>query len=162
MESPISYRFMQAGEEGAVCDLVIRVFDEFIAPEYSPEGVQEFLSYIKPNLLWNRSRANHFVLVAVAQGEVVGVIEVRDYDHISLFFVDKEFQQRGIGKELMGRSLGICRNRKSDVSQISVHSSLYAVPVYEKLGFLPSGPRQITNGMIFVPMVLELSDSQEP
>ncbi len=147
---------MQAGEEGAACDFIIRVFGEWIAPEYSPEGVQEFLRYVKPDLLWNRSRANHFVLVAVAQGEVVGAMEARDYDHTSLFFVDKHFHQRGIGKGLMARALEICRSNKPDVSQIGVNSSPYAVPIYEKLGFCPSGPRQITNGMIFVPMVLAI------
>ena len=38
-------RAMEAGEEQQVCDLVVRVFSDFVAPLYSPEGVHEFLTY---------------------------------------------------------------------------------------------------------------------
>lgn len=153
---------MKPGEEVAVCDLIIRVFNEFVAPEYSLEGVQEFLRYVEPDLLSKRSKVNHFVIVAVAQDRVVGVVEVRDNDHISLFFVDNQFHQIGIGKALMGKALEICRKDKPYVSHVSVNSSLYAVPIYEKLGFHQSEPRQIRDGMVILPMVLELRDILDP
>ena len=74
---------MEAGEEQQVCDLVVRVFSDFVAPLYSPEGVHEFLTYAAdPGQLRSRLLANRFVLVADFQGRIMGAIEVRNCDHI--------------------------------------------------------------------------------
>lgn len=147
---------MQAGEESVVCDLVARVFKEFVEPGFSPEGVQEFLGYTEPEALARRAQDNHFVLVAVTEDEIVGMIEVRNHDHVSLLFVDARVHRRGIGRELLQRALDICLDSKPDLQQIDVNSSLYAVPVYERLGFRPVGPERVRNGIRFIPMVLEL------
>ena len=56
----------------------------------------------------------------------------------------------------MLRALGICLNSKPDLQQIDVNSSLYAEPVYEKLGFRQTGAEQVKNGIRFIPMVLDL------
>ena len=109
-----------------------------------------------PGSLAQRVQDNHFVLVAIAHDEIVGMIEVRDHDHVSLFFVDPRFHRRGIGKELMQRALDTCRHNRPDLQQIDVNSSSYGVPVYERLGFRPAAPEQVKNGIRFVPMVLEL------
>jgi GNAT superfamily N-acetyltransferase len=156
METTIAYRPMQAGEESAVCDLVARVFEEFVAPGFSPEGVREFLGYAEPSALVQRAQDNHFVLVAVTEDQVVGMIEVRNHDHISLFFVDARVHRRGIGRELAGQALDICRHTRPDLKEIDVNSSPYAVPVYERLGFRQVGPERVKNGIRFVPMVLGL------
>jgi len=156
MEASLYYRLMKSGEESAVCALVTRVFNEFVAPDYSDDGVEEFLKYVEPNSLLARSQENHFVLIATLLEEIVGMIEVRDHSHISLLFVDKRFQRIGIGKELLRKSLEVCFSHKQGLSQISVNSSPYAVEVYRKLGFRRQGPRQTVQGICFDPMVLDL------
>jgi predicted GNAT family N-acyltransferase len=158
METTVAYRPMQAGEESAVCDLVARVFEEFVEPGFSPEGVKEFLGYAEPEALARRARDNHFVLVAVAGDEIVGMIEVRNQDHVSLLFVDARVHRRGIGRELLQRALDICLNSKPNLQQVEVNSSPYAVPVYERLGFRQVGPERVKNGIRFIPMVLELQE----
>ena len=150
------YRRMQAGEESVVCDIVARVFEEFVEPGFSPEGVQEFLGYAKPKALAQRAQDNHFVLVAATGDEIVGMIEVRPYVHVSLFLVDARVHRRGIGRELLQRALDTCRHNRPDLLQVDVNSSPYAVPVYERLGLRPAGPEQVKNGIRFIPMVLEL------
>jgi len=160
MEASLYYRLMKSGEESAVCALVTHVFNEFVAPDYSDEGAEEFLKYVEPNLLLERSQEDHFVLVALLLEEIVGMIEVRDYGHISLLFVDKRFQRIGIGKELLRKSVEICYSHKPGLSQVSVNSSPYAVEVYKKLGFRQRGPRQTVKGICFDPMVLDLSGPQ--
>jgi predicted GNAT family N-acyltransferase len=147
---------MQAGEESVVCDLVARVFEAFVEPGFSPEGVEEFLGYTEPEALAQRAQDNHFVLVAATGDEIVGMIEVRNHDHVSLLFVDARVHRRGIGRGLVQRALDICLNGRPDLQQIDVNSSLYAVPAYERLGFRQVGPERVENGIRFVPMVLEL------
>ncbi len=40
MAAQLHFRFMVPGEEGCVCDLVCRVFDEYIAPQYDAAGLR--------------------------------------------------------------------------------------------------------------------------
>jgi GNAT superfamily N-acetyltransferase len=149
----IIYRAMRAGEERQVCDLVVRVFNDSVAPLYSPEGVREFLTYAAdPNQLRNRLQSNRFVMVAELQGRIIGVIEIRNCDHISLFFVDSGSQRKGIGKELWCRALDNCLAGRPEVTRITVHSSPNAVQAYQRLGFQAEGPEQTVKGIRFVPM----------
>jgi GNAT superfamily N-acetyltransferase len=151
----IIYRAMKAGEEQLVCDLVVRVFTEFVAPLYSADGVREFLTYAAdPDQLRQRLQANRFMLVAELQGRIVGAIEMSNCDHISLFFVDGASQRKGIGRQLWHRALDTSLKRRPDVAKITVHSSPNAVEAYRTLGFRAEGPEQTVNGIRFVPMVL--------
>jgi ribosomal protein S18 acetylase RimI-like enzyme len=165
MEETVQYRFMEPSEETGVCNLVIRVFNEFVAHQYSHEGVREFLKYVQPELLLRRSQKNHFVLLATIQGKIVGMIEIRHNRHVSLLFVDKRFQQRGIGRELLRRSLKICKleislKRSPELQGVSVNSSPNSIRIYERIGFRRKGPEQVKNGIRFTQMVLELPKEQ--
>ena len=153
-------RAMEPGEEQQVCHLVVRVFTEFVAPLYSPEGVREFLNYAAdPDRLRERLQANRFVLVAELQGRMVGVIEVRNCDHISLFFVDGQAQRKGIGSELWRLALAACLAGRPDLARITVHSSPNAVEAYNRLGFRTEGPEETVNGIRFVPMALAVKET---
>jgi ribosomal protein S18 acetylase RimI-like enzyme len=165
MEETVQYRFMEPNEETGVCNLVIRVFKEFIAHQYSQEGVREFLKYVQPELLMRRSQTNHFVLLATTQDKIVGMIEIRNNRHVSLLFVDKRFQQRGIGRELLRRSLKICKleislKRSPELQEVSVNSSPNSIQIYERIGFRQKGSEQVKNGIRFTQMVLELPKEQ--
>jgi GNAT superfamily N-acetyltransferase len=152
----IHYRLMDIDEAEAVYGLIARVFNDVIAPEYSPEGVQEFLKYLQPDLLVDRGEADHFILLAATGAQLIGMIEVRNYAHISLLFVDEDYQRRGISRELWRRALEICRQENSDLTEVSVNSSPGARPVYERLGFEATAPEQVRNGMRFIPMVFRV------
>jgi len=147
---------MRCGEEAEVSDLVLRVFDEFVADQFSRTGVQEFQSYADPCLLILRSRWNHFVLLAAAEKEIAGMIEMRDDGHVTLFFVEGRFQGSGVGGELLRRSLSICMRVDPEMSAATVNSAPSAVKIYERLGFRRAGPERTENQIRFAPMVLDL------
>jgi len=73
-----------------------------------------------------------------------------------LFFVQKEYQHKGIGKKLHALAINKCRTSLPKVDAIDVHSSPYAVPIYEKLGFANTNKEQIVNGIRFTPMTFKL------
>ena len=165
MKGPFEYRLMKRGEETEVCDLALRVFEEFVAPQFSEEGVQEFRNRADPHLFLRRAQWNHFILIATtAQKEIVGMIEIRDYSHVALLFVDAEFQRKGIGGELLRRALAICRRRNQNLSKVTVNSAPNAVEIYERLGFRRAGPERCEDHIRSVPMVLDLflSGPQSP
>jgi GNAT superfamily N-acetyltransferase len=155
MSTPLLYRLMQPGEETAVYDMVAAVFSQFVAPDYSPEGVQEFLKYAGG--LAERSKSNHFVPLAVAQGQIAGMIEVRNYDHISMLFVGRDYQGQGISRALLDRALERCRREKPELSAVTVNSSPYAISIYVRLGFRATGPEQVIHGIRFTPMSLPVT-----
>jgi GNAT superfamily N-acetyltransferase len=157
MDGVITYRHTRPGEEVQVCELVTRVFNEFVAPGFAPQGIREFLRYVHPEAIRLRWQRQHFTLVAVAGGQIVGAIEMMTPDHVSLLFVDARYQRRGISRELLRRSIEVCRAQEPGITDISVNSSPNAVLTYERLGFVQQQSEQENNGLRFVPMQLALS-----
>ena len=152
--SGIRYRLMRPGEEKAVCVLVERVFNELVAPDYKKNGIEEFFKYTNPEALAARRGPDQFVVLAEEEGRVGGMIEIRGGDHIALFFVERRGE--GISRGLLDLALKECRRRKNDLTQITVNSSLFAEPIYRRLGFESSGGPHMVNGILFVPMTLRL------
>ena len=84
--------------------------------------------------------------------KIIGVIATRNNgNHITLFFVDGKYHKKGIGKKLFEKVL---KNATSKV--ITVNSSVYAVEVYHKLGFIDADTEKVDNGIRFTPMKLIL------
>lgn len=164
MTESFTYRFMEPGEQDAVCRLVQRVFNAFVAPLYPARGRRSFLAYVQPELLLARSLNDHAVLVALAPegGEIVGALELRAYRHVSLLFVDGSYQGRGISRGLMHRALETCLQYRPSLEQVSVYASPNAVGVYERMGFHTAGPEQEHSGIRFTPMLLEVASWQGP
>ena len=135
MKRWIQYRFMQAGEEEEICSLAIRVFKEFVAHQYSEQDKEAFLKYVEPKCLSKRFYEDSFVLVAAIKEKIVGMIELVSNSRISLFFVEGHLQKIGIGKELLKKSVEICRIKNPVLTEISVNSSPNAMDIYKKLAF---------------------------
>ena len=136
-------RTLDTGERPQAIDLVWKVFLEFEAPEYAPEGVREFRRFLdsgeaRDELRW---------WGAVDKTDVVGALAMRG-EHISLFFVDKDMQRRGIGKALFQRV-----KKEMPAMAFTVNSSPFAVEIYRRLGFVPTDNEQLTNGIRYTPMV---------
>jgi len=151
---------MRPGEEVEVANLVARSFNEFVAPDFPEEGIDEFFTYANPRALRKRSEGSCFVLVAESEGVIAGMIEVREMRHISMLFVDKASHRKGIGKGLFAAAL----ERIGSVSQppkiLTVNSSRFAVPFYESLGFVRSEEEKIIHGVIHIPMALPLREGR--
>jgi catechol 2,3-dioxygenase-like lactoylglutathione lyase family enzyme/predicted N-acetyltransferase YhbS len=145
---------MQAGEEDAVCQLITRVFDEFVAPDFGEDGIQEFYRYANPESLAQHAKRDHDILVAEEEGQIVGMIAMRKQTHVALLFVER--RGRGIARELLRQAMDACRQAAPETTRITVHSSPYALPVYLRLGFEVSGPEKTVHGIRFVPMHLRL------
>jgi len=152
----ILYRPMNPGEEVEVVNLVARSFNEFIAPDFPDEGIEEFFNYANPRSLKKRSDGSHFVLVAEAEGAIAGMIEIREMRHVSMLFVDKAYHRRGIAKELLSAALDRIKSESRPPKKVTVHSSRFAVPFYESLGFVRTEDEKIIHGVIHIPMALVL------
>lgn len=148
----IFYRIPEQGEIAEIVRLMEEVFNDFIAPGYDPQGIDEFLHYIRGSAIALRLKRNHFMRVAATSQKIVGVIEVRDYHHISLLFVERAFQRQGIAKILMQQAIAVCLREEPDLKSITVHSDPQALLAYEAMGFQVTGTERLDNGIRYIPM----------
>jgi GNAT superfamily N-acetyltransferase len=154
MQKNILYREMRDSEKNQVSALVKSGFDKFVLSDVTEEGAEEFFRAAR-EMIYERP-AGHFILVAEAKNRIAGMIDVRNNNHICLFFVAKAFQRQGIGRGLLEQAIAACIRNDPTVAEIDVHSSLFAVQAYQRLGFIQSKPEQVVNGIRFAPMMKPL------
>lgn len=149
---------MRPGEENKVSNLVWSVFAEFEAPEFSKAGIDEFKKFILPEQIKTNCDAGKlFILCCKNNEEIVGIIAIRGYRHISLLFVKKEYHRKGIARKLLELAIEKCCQLDPNLKGITVNSSPYAVGIYEKMGFERTDVEQEIKGIRFSPMNLILS-----
>lgn len=149
----IVYGPMGESEVNCVHDLIVRVFHEHVAPVYSKNGIEKFLSIVSPGGLSELNDGQRsFVILAKQSNRPIGMIAVRDESHVALIFVDSEYQGKGIGKHLLDEATKICQNRDSELTAITVSSSPNSIQFYKGLGFEAQGDEVDEDGMRYTPM----------
>lgn len=130
--------------------LVWKVFCEYEAINYPESGKQTFYDAI---------HSEDYLDMLTAYGyyeneKLIGIIATRNKGrHIALFFVDGEYHGQGIGRSLWNAVL-----TENAAESITVHSSLYAVKVYEKLGFIQTDGTKTDGGIRYVPMIYKVKE----
>ena len=131
-----------------IADLVIRVFDGFIAPDLDAEGRATFARDSAPEVFARRLAGESDGYLAILRaGQIVGVIEMRG-NYLKSLFVAGEYQGRGIARRLLARALA-----GREGAEITVNASAYAEAAYERLGFRPTGDWTVSYGLRYRPML---------
>ena len=134
-------------------NLVNNVFDEFVGKDYSEEGNESFKEYTETkNVIIRFSEKSSKFFVAKRDKEIIGALEIKNNDHISLWFVNKKFHGKGIGRKLFEYYLEKLLHNNIEVKTITVNSSIYAEKIYEKIGFIKTNEMQEKNGIKYIPM----------
>lgn len=122
--------------------LIWEVFQVFEVPDFPPEGVINY----KKILDKTEKEKNIIFYTAMENDTVVGVLGMRENNHIGYFYVKATHHKRGIGKALFNQML------KEYCGDITVNACPYGVQVYTRLGFVPTDTQKNENGIIFTPM----------
>jgi len=132
-------------------ELVRDVFMEFEAPDYSEEGIEEFLHFLDPIDIEEKLEENKIrIWICDFDEKVVGMIAGME-SHINLLFVDGEHHRKGIARKLLDMMID---NYKP--SELTVNSSPYAIEAYQRLGFTITDAEQEVSGIRYTPMKREL------
>lgn len=149
---------MITGQEQLVSDVVWEVFEEFVAPGYSYEGIETFKNFIQANEIRKAADSGRMFTICCWDGKIlVGVISMRDGYHICLLFVKKDYHRQGIAKELLKRAINKCKKIRPDLTQITVNSSPYAANIYKRLGFEAVGDQTTRDGITYIPMKMSFA-----
>lgn len=99
-------------------------------------------------LCWQKNKQNTVHLVYRLEGQIVGVVLVKEYWNLTSLFVEPDFQARGIGKQLVLEALVQCQG-KSPKGMVKLSSSTHAQDFYRAIGFQQAGePKSLPGGSI--------------
>lgn len=135
--------------------LAWKTFLRFEADVYTEEGVHNFENFITDTTLHRMFVMGAYqMFVAVIRNKIIGMITLRNSQHISLLFVDEKYHRRGIGRALLAY-LTDYMAREMGIHQVTVNASPYGVGFYHKLGFRDLSPEEKRDGIIYTPMELK-------
>lgn len=144
----ITFRPAMPSDASAISALIHSLASYIEDGPVNPER-ESYLGTITSQALSDRIAAPGFVyIVAENANGICGVVGLRDARHLYHLFVRQELHRQGLARELWQRVMGT-----SSSLYFTVNSSLFAVPVYTRLGFVRAGEQQSRNGVTVQPMV---------
>ncbi len=153
-------------DAGAVARLIEPAFVRFIAPTLSTVGQVAFRLYVTEKALRARLGEGAVAWCATPRDEaaLLGYAELRGrdgapdgLDHLTLLFTAVEHQGQGIARRLLAAVTGHLAGADPPVTSLTVNASAYAVPIYERLGFVRSAAATEAAGIVATPMLLAVA-----
>ncbi len=123
--------------------------------DFTTEGWGFFVDVNQPNIIGNRFDEGFITLGSFFDNSLVGLITLKNQNHITQLFVKKEFQDNGIASSLWALAK-VATNNTQVPKTYTVFSSRAAIPVYESFGFKVTEPLQEKNGIYYRPMKYQI------
>lgn len=150
----------------AVARLIEPAFVRHIAPTLSTVGQVAFRLYVTEKALRDRLGVGAVAWCATPdQGAgLLGYAELRGrdgaadgIDHLTLLFTAVEHQGQGIARRLLAAVISHLAAADPPVTSLTVNASAYAVPIYQRLGFVRSAAATEFDGIVATPMRLAVA-----
>jgi GNAT superfamily N-acetyltransferase len=138
-------------DAGRISHLVCALAEEFILNEFGDEARTHFLGEHTAEKVRERLAGDYRFFVAESGPALAGVAGLRGASHLYHLFVAKTHQRQGLARRLWLTALRACAEA-GHAGVITVNSSRYAIPVYERFGFTRKGPPEERNGLVHHPM----------
>lgn len=137
-------------------ELLWKVFQEFVAPDYSQEGIDTFYKEFIQNIKYkeNFATGKEAMYGAYIGDRLVGVLSLSINNTLSCLFVDGKYQRLGVGKRLFDFIVENLQGR--GVQELKLNASPYAIDFYHRLGFEDNGEKTSYKGMVYTPMKMKL------
>jgi GNAT superfamily N-acetyltransferase len=156
MPADVSYRLARPEDARAIGTLARRVTRRWILPEQAPGAGVKILAGMSAKAIRTMIAEGRRFHLALLDERIVGVAAMRDDSHLFQFFVSTRHQGRGIARRLWQRIMHDAV-RRAGTRRFTLNSSLIAVPVYLRLGFVTNGPLSTAaEGLVTMPMRLDL------
>lgn len=121
--------------------------------DYTREQVEAWAPDEVDMQAWGRSLAEHFTLVAVEQGRIVGFGDIASDGYLDRLYVSCDCLRRGVGDALCGRL-----ERECGAATVVVHASVTARPFFERRGYRPVCEQRVErNGVMLTNYVMQRS-----
>lgn len=146
-------RWARESEWSSAMKMIWRTFLEFDGKDYTEEGIRNFFDFITDDDLYVAFlKGEYQMMVALAQGKIIGAGSIRNRNHLSLLFVEGAYQRLGVGSTLLFR---LCNYLQQEAGEhyMSLKAAPYAVEFYKKQGFHTVRPEEERAGIRVTTMV---------
>ncbi len=126
-------RLATATDIAPALDLAWRMFVKYDSLDYGVEHTERMRESIEGRLKDLSIYNQRLLVVALADGKVVGMIETYGTNRISLLFVEGEYQRKGIATAMMNKVASELKLRSYD--KIVLNSSPHGLGFYRHFGF---------------------------
>lgn len=149
-------RKAQLTDAKSISQLLINASDQFFREDFSAAGLAKFKADFAEGKIRERLVDAAFsYYVTEEDDEIIAVCAIRNGAHLYNLFTRADYHRQGVAKALW--QYVIAELLQHGISKVTVNTSNYAVPAYEKLGFVRVGERQVFEGIPFNPMVCEIN-----
>lgn len=139
----------------ALTDLFYNTVHAVNAKDYTVEQLNVWARRDIDLEKWNMSFEQHYSLVAVADGIIVGFGDIDDTGYLDRLYVHKDYQRQGVATALCDRLEGHADN------SIVTHASITAVPFFESRGYRAVKEQQVERqGIILTNYVMHKYKSE--
>lgn len=136
--------------------LIWNAFLEFVAPDYTNEGIDNFYNEYIVGMNFRERFINRKEIMygAYIDGKLTGVLSISEKNTVSCVFVDGKYHRMGVGKKMF--DMVIEELREKGIEKIKLNASPYAVPFYHYIGFKDTGVQAMYKGIVYTPMELSI------
>lgn len=159
-------RKAQVEDAEDISSLILNTAATQLRQEFSDDGwelFQRLLSKKTQQSLIDNKKFYYFLAVAATEStadeHIVGILAIKDKNHLFHFFVQPQWQGKGIGRYLWQAFLQVFHTDKysrKPFHEITVNSSDFGLPFYQKLGFVMKTTQQQKNGVCYTPMIYSI------
>ena len=137
------------------CEQLARLFFQTVhsvnAKDYTKEQLDVWATGNVDLNRWDMSFKEHYTIIAIDNGEIVGFGDIDSSGYLDRLFVHKNHQHKGI-------ATAICDELESSVTgkKIITHSSITAKPFFEKRGYRVKKEQTVVrNGISLTNFIME-------
>lgn len=130
------------------CEFLAELFYQTVhnvnAKDYTKEQLDVWATGQVDLEKWNQSLQEHYSVVAVDDGIIVGFGDIDKTGYLDRLYVHKDYQRQGIAS-------AICNQLEQAVQgDITTHASITAKPFFEKRGYRVVKEQQVERQGIFL------------
>ena len=150
----LSIREATPDDAGRISALIASLAGHFLADADRPQDAAAFFETITPAAIADSIASGRYRYhLAEAAGELAGIVGVRDAGHLYHLMVAEPLHGQGIASTLWSAAKKAAAS-DGNTGRFTVNSSVNAVSIYQRFGFVATGAVQVQNGIAFVPMEL--------
>lgn len=136
------------------CDVLTRLFYDTVhtvnCRDYTPAQLDAWADGKPDRERWDRSLREHFSLVALENGKIIGFGDMDSTGYLDRLYVHKDCQNRGVATALCDRLEQIVKGT------IVTHASITARPFFEGRGYVVVKEQQVERkGILLCNFVME-------
>lgn len=140
----MEYRILKENEIKEAIELVARVAKKDIYKDFDQEGINSFNQVNCDTFYRNKQNLTY---ICLENKKIIGIITLTQGKHLSLLFVDNDYQGNGIGTKLFELIDNLA------LADLEVNSGIGAKGFYLNLGFKMVGDLIKKNGILYYPML---------